>query len=113
MLPTYLLTWNPNRFAWHALNKEAAAVARGEKLASRWSCGNTTTIPEGARFFMHRQGDPPRGIIASGWVTSGSYRDLHWDEERARRREETNYVDIILDSLLDAEAEPLEVEHLP
>lgn len=113
MTPTYLLTWNPDRFAWHELNAEAAAVARGEKLNSRWSCGNTTSIPEGSRIFMIRQGVPPRGIVAAGWVTGASYRDLHWDDERAERGDETNYVDILLDSLLDKSAEPFAVQDLP
>jgi 5-methylcytosine-specific restriction enzyme A len=113
MTPTYLLTWNPARFAWHDLNREAAAVARGTKLKSRWSCGNTTSIEKGSRIFMLRQGVPPRGIVASGWVTGRSYRDLHWDEERSRRGEEANYVDIRLDSLLDSSSEPFPVEDMP
>ena len=100
-MPAYLLTWNPDRFEWSEFNRDAVAIVRGESSKSTWSCGNTTSIPTDARFFLYRQGKRGRGVVGSGWTTRASFRDLHWDPERRLKGEQTNYVGIALDALLD------------
>ena len=78
---TWLLTWNPKKWLWDTLDEELQRSRRGESVAGRWSCGNTNSIQPGDRVFLHKQGQEPRGIIASGWVTSLPYEDEHWDPE--------------------------------
>jgi 5-methylcytosine-specific restriction protein A len=101
---TYLLTWNPDKFAWDQLNTEAVRFARGEVVESNWSCGNTTSIPAGARIFMLRQGRRGRGIVASGWTIRGTFQEPHWDPQLARAGVKANYVRVRMDQLLDPEA---------
>lgn len=106
-MPTYLLTWNPDKFAWDQLDEEAKAMARGEAVESRWSCGNTKSIGPGERIFMLKQGRHGRGIVGAGWTVRGTYQDAHWDPELARQGIEINYVRMRLDSLLQPNAEPI------
>lgn len=56
---------------------------------------------------MLKQGTRPRGIMASGRVTSDGYEGPHWDAERAARGEFANYVDVKFDVLLDPSREEL------
>jgi hypothetical protein len=39
--------------------------------------------------------------VASGWVTHRSYRDLHWDADRAAKGDEANYVKLTLDAVCE------------
>jgi 5-methylcytosine-specific restriction enzyme A len=103
-MDTYLLTWNPDKFAWDQLNDEAVALARGDVVESRWSCGNTKEVPVGSRVFMLRQGSKGRGIVGSGWVVRGTFQDPHWDPAKAKTGVMCNYVRIRLDGLLDPNA---------
>lgn len=75
---TYLLTWNPNRWTWDTLEKDIAAVERGQPAEDRWSTGNNKSIRPGDRFFLLRQATD-RGIIGSGTMTSKVFEDRHWD----------------------------------
>jgi 5-methylcytosine-specific restriction enzyme A len=47
----------------------------------QWSCGNNQHIEVGDRVFMLKQGPEPRELIASGWVTEGSFEEEHWEDE--------------------------------
>ena len=94
-MPTFLLTWNPDRkHRWEDMQ---------EILDSRetdWSCGNRREMPIGSRVFVLRQGAEPRGIVASGFTTSAVYSGRHWLPKRARRSDTANYVDVRFDAVL-------------
>ena len=110
---TYLLTWNPDRFAWTDFQAELTAAERGDSPYMRWSCGNTSSIPVGARVFLLRQGREPRGIIASGWVTHPSHQAPHWDPARRDAGDPAWYIGVGFEVLLDAEREaPLDVHRI-
>ncbi|MFM7261797.1 MAG: HNH endonuclease [bacterium] len=94
---TYLLTWNPARWAWN-VSDEIALLARSGFVDVRWSCGRTRRIERGDRVFLLRQGREPRGIMASGTTRGRAYEDRHWD---ARRRGTTMFVDVRFDALLN------------
>lgn len=111
-MPSYLLSWNPDRWQWADREANVAELAKRGTIRLRWSCGNNKHIPPGARVFLLKRGKPPRGIVGSGTVIKGSYRDLHWDEARARQRDECNYVRVEFDALLSPAAEPLPVADL-
>jgi 5-methylcytosine-specific restriction protein A len=102
-LATYLLTWNPERWNWSYLQKSIAEVKTQGYCRERWGCGATKKIVPGDRVFLMKLGKQPRGIVASGWVTSRVYEDLHWDETARQRGEMTLYVDVRFDTLLDPE----------
>ena len=100
---TFLLTWNPRVYAWRDLRRDVARLRRDGCLRSDWSCARSKQIRRGDRVFLLRQGVEPRGIVASGWATSDWYEGPGW----RRAGVPCNYVDLSLDVLLDAEAEPI------
>ncbi len=72
----YLFTWNPTRWDWNYL-QSIAEVKENGYCTGRWSCGVTKKIKTGDRAFLIKLGEEPRGIVASGWVTSDIYEDKH------------------------------------
>lgn len=77
-MATYLVTWNPRKWQWKDLPDAVDAVRRDGITKESWSCGRTKRIRAGDRLFLLRQGEEPRGLIASGWATSEPYRSRHW-----------------------------------
>lgn len=100
-MATYLLAWNPKRWAWDDLGEMSDTVQNGGTAETRWSCSNSKSIQAGDRVFFIRLGVPPKGIFASGNVIQDSYEDLHWDEERAEKEETCRFVEVRFDRLLD------------
>src|SRR5262249_29862814 len=97
----YLLTWNPEQWEWADLESMAEQTAEGRPVEGQWSCGNTKRIRPGDRLFLLRQGVEPRGIIAAGWATSGSYESPHWDAARRERGDTALRVNIRFDRILN------------
>jgi hypothetical protein len=97
----YVLTWNPAQWPWDEKEyaKEVKATAAGNLFPSRWSCGNTKRIVPGDRLFLMRQGTN-RGLIGSGFATSGAFADAHWDESRD---DTANYIEFQGDALVQTE----------
>src|SRR5262249_57639883 len=81
-------------------------------FASRWSTGNTKKITRGDRVFLLKQGEPPRGIIAAGWVTSEEvYEAPHYDAQRAAQGDTALRADVEFERILNpAEDAPLSLE---
>jgi len=103
----YLLTWNEAKWPWHKLADTANRVRTGERVTDRWNCSKTKSIVAGDRLFILKQGAEPRGIVASGWVSTAVFQDLHWDESRAAQGQFTNYVLFEYDALLDPDREAI------
>ena len=104
-MTTYLFAWNPTRWDWTYLRDSIAEVRENGYCSERWSCGVTKKIRTGDRAFLVKLGDEPRGIVASGWVTSDVYEDGHWDKDKEAKGETALYVDVDWDTLLDPEVE--------
>jgi hypothetical protein len=102
---SYLITWNPRKWTWDTIDDDIRLCRTQGYYDGSWSCGITKRILEGDRLFLLRQGKEPRGIVGSGYATSGVYEDQHWDESRASLP--SRYVDVCFDILLDAEKEPI------
>ena len=81
-MKTYLLTWNPKRFDWD-MEQDLNELKSHGFFDGRWSCGRTKRIESGDRLFLLRQGQEPRGIVASGYAKSSPHTDVHWDESRS------------------------------
>jgi uncharacterized protein (DUF433 family) len=103
---TYLLTWNPRRWPWGDLAHEAGLHRKGKETTGYWSCGNSKSIKPGDRFFLLRQGQPPRGIVASGRITSAPHGGEHWDDDKRKKGVPARYVDLRFEALLDPDKEP-------
>lgn len=106
-MPTYLLTWNPKRWHWWGDNLEDDFKKDGDVYFGRWSCGNSKSIRTDDRVFLLRQGKQSPGIVASGWADSEVYEGSHWDDKLKASGKTTLYVDIRLDTLLDAGSETI------
>lgn len=64
--------------------------------------------------FLLKQGLVPRGIIASGWLTSDSVTETpHFIPERATQGETTLQADVEFDRILSVEDAPLSVDDIP
>jgi hypothetical protein len=110
---TYLLTWNPNRWTWDTLARDARRSTEGDVVKERWSSGNTKRIAPGDRLFLMRLGMEPRGIVASGWAISVPQPGPHWDDERAAKGDTALYVDAEFERVLDPDvAAPLAIKDL-
>lgn len=105
---TYLMTWNPKHWDWKTLQRDAQSTRAGRLISEQWSCGNTRKINSGDRLFLLKQGgDLPKGIMASGYATSGVYEDKHFDPVLAAQGETKLFVDADWDTILDFDSEPL------
>lgn len=98
---TFLITWNPDKWTWAELAECVDAVQAGTPRLERWSTGQRKDIEPGDRLFLLRQGKEPRGIVGSGWASSGVFQAPHWGDP-ARL---ANYVEFRFDRLLDADVD--------
>lgn len=103
-MQTFLLTWNPSKTPWNRLDADCEHIREHGFLDRTWSCGNNKRLRVGDRVFLLRQGREPRGIIASGSVTSSEpFIAKHWLEPGRSAL----YVSSRLDVLLHPDREPL------
>jgi 5-methylcytosine-specific restriction enzyme A len=106
-MPTFLLTWNPAKWHWRDMQADIQRCQSDGYLDDRWSCGRNKQIQPGDRIFLLRQGQEPRGLIASGIATSSVFEDEHWGGDDTTRSPIARYVNIRFDVLLDADQEPI------
>jgi 5-methylcytosine-specific restriction protein A len=106
-MSAYLLTWSPKKWQWTDLSQRISEIKKQGFCLSDWSCGNNKSIARGARLFLLRQGEEPRGIVGAGWAESEPYAEIHWREEKARVGKTTMYVKVRWETLLHPEAESI------
>ncbi len=97
---TYLLTWNPNHYEWASLEEQIQEVRNTGKCHDKWSTGGTKRIETDDRFFIFKQGDPPRGIIASGVFSSDVHQVPHWNPDKRAEGRESNSAKIEIHMLV-------------
>ena len=102
-MPKYLLTWNPERWQWNHIQKRITQVETEGFCFEPWSVGVTKKICTGDRVFLMKLGEKPRGISASGWVTSDTYEDKHWGDNSKTAL----YVDVHFDTIIDPSQESI------
>ena len=101
----WLLTWNPDRWAWDELNggfeDMKNRIDQVGKVYDTWSTGVTKSIKEGDRVFLIRLGKQPKGIIASGYAVTDVFSAPHWEEHRAIAGERSNHIYVKFDKMVD------------
>ena len=103
-MQTFLLAWNPRKWAWTTLDADYDLARKQGFLDDRWSCGRNKRIHAGDRVFLLRQGLEPRGIVGSGFVTSNEpFTDEHFTDAGRSAL----YVTARFDILLHSEREPI------
>lgn len=101
-----LLTWNPAKWDWSDRDALATQLRAGDRVEIRWSCGNTRDLPIDTRVFILRQGEEPRGLVASGWTVEPPHEAAHWDTDRASDGATALYVAVALDYLVPSTEPP-------
>ena len=96
----FLFGWNPIKFAWAELDEDIVRLKAGEVLEDNWSAASHKSIKPGDRAFIVRVGVEPKGIFASGIITSDPY---------AAYRNGRHYfrVKIQFDTLFNPDKEPI------
>jgi hypothetical protein len=84
-MPTYILTWNPERWNPEEWQRAFPVYVRQTKTGKMpefdWSTGNRKTVQTGDRLFLFRQ-HTERGLIGSGYASGPSHVKPHWNESR-------------------------------
>jgi len=74
-MATYLLTWNPVKYPWEDIDYCIDEIHKHGHFRRYWSCGRSKKPVPGDKFYVLRQKLKPRGIMASGYITSEPYKD--------------------------------------
>jgi hypothetical protein len=72
-MKAYLFGWNPIKFKWDDIDDDIQKLASGENFEENWSVASHKTIQPGDRAYVVRVGVEPKGIFASGIVSSEPY----------------------------------------
>jgi len=104
-MPTYLLKWDATRWDWRNLREQSEAALSGVPVVRTWPCGSSRRIFPGDRVFILRSGREPRGIVASGSVTRGSYDSPQNEAQDGSRARGTLSVDVKLDAIVEPRQE--------
>jgi hypothetical protein len=113
-MSTLLLTWNPARWPWNDLEAVSQKTADGVSHQDQWSTGKRRHVATGDRVYLLKQGELPRGIIASGRITSDTVSELpHYIEERAAQGDTALRAEVEFERILNpAIVPPLFVEDI-
>jgi hypothetical protein len=72
-MKAYLFGWNPLKFEWADLDADIKKLSDTGKLTDNWSVVSHKTIKQGDRAYIVRVGVEPKGIFASGIISSEPY----------------------------------------
>ncbi len=92
---TFLFAWNPVKWPWPEIGEARTQLKSGQKIQESWNCVSHKKVNPGDRAFFTRVGSDPRGLFASGHVTSKPFLSL------GRKNKEIFNVLIDFDVLLD------------
>jgi hypothetical protein len=93
-MKAYLFGWNPLKWPWEDLDNDIKKLSQSGNLKGNWSVVSHKSIQPGDRAYIVRVGVEPKGIFASGFITSQPYQAFR--KGRAYYR-----IEITLDVLLN------------
>ena len=97
---TFLFGWNPLKWPWADLDNDITKLSADGRLIDNWSVLSHKTIQPGDRAYFVRVGVEPKGIFASGVISSMPY--IAFREGRHYYR-----IEISIDVLLNPEKEQI------
>ena len=97
---SYLFGWNPHKFEWADLDKDITRLTAGQKVEDNWSVASHKSIKPGDRAYVVRVGVEPKGIFASGYISSEPFL-------ASRKGRIYHRINIAFDVLLNPEKEPI------
>ncbi|MEO5645187.1 MAG: hypothetical protein ABIQ40_18060 [Bacteroidia bacterium] len=98
---TFLFAWNPVKWPWPEISEHVALLKASHTVTERWTCASHKKIKNGDRAFFSKVGAEPRGIFASGFVTSDPFLS------KGRKGKEIHFVMTRFDVLLDPDVTPI------
>lgn len=98
---TFLFSWNPIKFSWPEIGWQSELLRNGGKVEDSWTCASHKKVKPGDRAFLSLVGVEPRGIFASGHISSQPFIGKNRKGNNAYR------VLIDFDVLLDPATEPI------
>jgi len=99
-MKAYLFGWNPIKFKWEDIDDDIKKLQTEGKLEEDWSVASHKTIKPGDRAYIVRVGVEPKGIFASGYISSEPFLAL--------RKARTYYrIAITLDVLLNPDKQSI------
>jgi 5-methylcytosine-specific restriction protein A len=98
---TFLFSWNPIKFPWPELSEQIELLKKGGKVQESWTCASHKKVKKGDRAFVSYVGLEPRGLFASGYVSSEPFIGKN------RKGNDAYRVLIDFDVLLDPAKEPI------
>lgn len=97
----WLLTWNESKWIWPDYENICSKTKNGEIISETWTCSSKK--PKiGDDVYLIKLGDKPRGILAHGFVSSGSYMTESYDSNDL-----TNHIDVEFDRILNYKDEKM------
>ena len=99
-MKAYLFGWNPVKWKWADIDADIAKLKAGDKLEENWSVASHKTIQPGDRAYFVRLGLEPKGIFASGYISSKPYPAF-------RNGRHYHRINIEFDVLLNPDKEPI------
>jgi hypothetical protein len=99
-MKAYLFGWNPAKFEWINLDNDIKKLLTGGIFEESWSVASHKTIQPGDKAYIVRLGVEPKGIFASGIISSPPYVTY-------RRNKHYYRINIAFDRLLNPEKEPI------
>jgi len=97
-MKAYLFGWNPIKFEWADIDKDIKKLAATGSYTDNWSVVSHKTIQPGDRAYIVRVGVEPKGIFASGVISSTPYPAVRNGRHYYR-------IEITLDVLLNPDKE--------
>lgn len=67
---TFLFSWNPLKFPWPDIAEDSRLLIMGSKVENSWTCASHKKVKLGDRAFVSCVGVEPRGLFASGYISS-------------------------------------------
>jgi 5-methylcytosine-specific restriction protein A len=98
---TFLFSWNPIKWPWPEISESIVLLKTGKKVSETWTCVSHKKIKPGDRAFISKVGAAPRGIFASGYVSSEPFLS------KGRKGKDVFCVNIDFDVLLDPDTMPI------
>ena len=99
-MKAYLFGWNPVKFKWNNIDVDIKKLKAAGSLTDNWSVASHKTIQPGDRAYIVRLGLEPKGIFASGSISSEPYL-------ASRKGRIYHRIAISLDVLLNPDKEPI------
>jgi hypothetical protein len=100
MNKAYLFGWNPIKFKWEDIEDDINKLKQSGELIDNWSVASHKTIQPGDSAYIVRLGVEPKGIFASGHISSLPYL-------ASRKGRIYHRINIAFDVLLNPNKQPI------